>query len=137
LKYVFLCGQEVIRMLQVLEVSGSSPVKMKINLRAENIRLNLLSISKDPKLHKHNAFIFMIISHGNQNGEIFGFDGKPLKIGSLIYLFNEKECKQLDNNSYVFLQLLRRFVFIILIITKIIVFHSIYDYDMLSVINIT
>jgi hypothetical protein len=82
--------KEMVRFRNIFSQLGFN-VKMKKNLSAENIRVNVLSISKDPELRKHNAFIFMVISHGYENGEIFGFNGKPLKIESLIDLFNEKE----------------------------------------------
>jgi hypothetical protein len=71
--------KQMVRFRNIFSQLGFN-VKMKKNLSAENIRLNLLLISKDLELHKHNAFIFMIISHGYQNREIFGFDRKPFKI---------------------------------------------------------
>ncbi len=77
-------------------------VIMKKNLIARDIHSILLSISKNPELQKHNAFIFMSISHGTANGEIIGFDGKPLRIDLLTELFNNKECKYLQHKPRMF-----------------------------------
>jgi hypothetical protein len=77
-------------------------VIMKKNLAAKDVYLNLLSISKSPELSNHNAFIFMNISHGTENGEIIGFDEKPMRIDLLTELFNNKECINMINKPRIF-----------------------------------
>lgn len=102
-------------------------VIMKKNLNAENIFLDLLTISKNPDLLEHNAFIFMIITHGTENEEILGFDGKPLKIEYLTKLFDSEECKFLQNKPRLFFFNCCRggeFIFLMTIF----LLHYIYDF---------
>ncbi len=75
---------------------------MEKNLSADQIKQKLIDISNDENLKKHNAFIFMIITHGNSKRQIIGFDGKPIDIDSLIQLMNNKNCKALCNKPKIF-----------------------------------
>lgn len=77
-------------------------VILEKNLTAEQIKQKLIDISHDQNVEIHNAFIFMIITHGNSKREIYGFDGISLGIDSLIELLNNKNCKALRNKPKIF-----------------------------------
>jgi len=77
-------------------------VIMEKNLTADQIKQKLIDISKDENVKKHNAFIFMIITHGNSKREIYGFDGQSIQIDSLIELLNNKNCEALQNKPKIF-----------------------------------
>jgi len=77
-------------------------VKMKKNMNKEDI-LNFLRIkSQDPQLAEHDAFVLMIISHGNENREIYGLDNLPIRIDTIMTMFNNKECSLLQNKPRLF-----------------------------------
>jgi hypothetical protein len=78
-------------------------VIMKKNLGAIEIRDLLIEISRNEELDKHDAFIFMIITHGNEKKEIAGFDGYPLNVHYLMNLMDEINCPYLKGRPKVFI----------------------------------
>jgi len=74
-------------------------VIMEKNLTAEEIKNKLIEISQNERLKDHSAFVFMIITHGSADRLIYGFDGKPLQIDSLISIIN---CKNLTGKPKIF-----------------------------------
>ncbi len=57
---------------------------------------------RSDELEKQNAFVFMIITHGNDNKEILGFDDVSIKIEFLTQIFNNKNCPSLQNKPRLF-----------------------------------
>jgi hypothetical protein len=72
-------------------------VIMKKNMNCKEIILLLAEIAKRTELNYHNAFALMIITHGNENNEIYGFDGAALKIRYLMDIMNNENCSTLKN----------------------------------------
>jgi hypothetical protein len=85
---------EMLRFRNIFHQLGFE-VRMKKNLSAQDLYLELLMISKDPELAKYDAFAFMSISHGNEDGEVYGFDRQTVKINLLTELFNNENCKHM------------------------------------------
>lgn len=77
-------------------------VIMEKNLDAKEIVNRLIQLSQSQDLRDHNAFVFMIITHGNENKEILGFDGEPIKIELLTELFNNEKCPLLQDKPRMF-----------------------------------
>jgi hypothetical protein len=77
-------------------------VIMKKNQTAQQIKDLLESISQKVELVDHDSFVFMIITHGTPNEEVLGFDRIPLKIKSLVSLFDNKSCEGLQNKPKMF-----------------------------------
>ncbi len=77
-------------------------VIMKKNMNKIDI-INILSeISNRPELNDHNAFVFMIIAHGNEKNEIYGFDSETIKIRDLMDLMNTENCPRLRSKPRLF-----------------------------------
>jgi hypothetical protein len=67
----------------------------------------LWEISKSDELNEHNAFVFMIIAHGNNQNEILDFDGERIKIRELMDFMHPNNCPKLKNKPrYILFQLL-------------------------------
>ena len=77
-------------------------VIMRKNLSAKEILKDILLLSMNDELKNQSAFVFMSITHGNSNGEIFGFDGKTVKIENLIELFSDKYCPNMKRKPRAF-----------------------------------
>jgi len=77
-------------------------VIMKRNLTVKQIYDLLIEYSTKPKLIDHDAFAMFIITHGNGRGEIYGFDGQPIHIQTLISLFNNNKCIGLEDKPKMF-----------------------------------
>jgi hypothetical protein len=77
-------------------------VIMRKNMNKADIKILLNEISSREELDKHNAFIFMIIAHGNDKNEIYGFDGEPIKIRDLMDMMNPENCPKLRSKPRVF-----------------------------------
>jgi hypothetical protein len=78
-------------------------VIMEQNLDYEEMMSFLKELSSDPKLQDHDAFIFMILTHGTKEKEFLTFDGKPIKIDYLTTLFNNQNCISLMNKPRIFI----------------------------------
>jgi hypothetical protein len=77
-------------------------VIMKKNLDKQDLLRTLRIISQDPKLETHDAFMFMIIAHGNNNKEVYGFDRQSVRINTIMEMFNNEECRFLRNKPKCF-----------------------------------
>jgi hypothetical protein len=77
-------------------------VIMKKNLDKQDLLRTLRIISQDPKLETHDAFMLMIIAHGNNNKEVYGFDGQSVRINTIMEMFNNEECRFLQNKPKCF-----------------------------------
>ncbi len=77
-------------------------VIMKKNMNKSDIKVLLKEISSREELDNQNAFIFMIIAHGNDKNEIYGFDGEPMKIRHLMDMMNAENCPKLRSKPRVF-----------------------------------
>ncbi len=77
-------------------------VIMETNLTSQQIIDLLSDVSIKGELEDQDAFILMIITHGNGRGEIYGFDGQPIPIQSLISLFYNNRCKGLKEKPKMF-----------------------------------
>jgi hypothetical protein len=65
--------------------------------------INILTeISNRNELNDHNAFVFMIIAHGNEKNEIYGFDSETIKIRDLMDLMNTENCPKLRSKPKLF-----------------------------------
>jgi hypothetical protein len=77
-------------------------VIMKKNMNKIDIINILTEISNKSELSEHNAFVFMIIAHGNDKNEIYGFDSEPIKIRDLMDLMNTENCPRLRSKPRLF-----------------------------------
>ncbi len=77
-------------------------VIMEKNLDAKTIVNRLIQLSRSDDLKNHNAFVFMIITHGNENKQILGFDEEPIQIELLTEIFNNENCPLLQNKPRMF-----------------------------------
>jgi hypothetical protein len=76
-------------------------IDMQKNLKADELEKYLKNISRDEKLHGHNAFVLMILSSGNQNKEIYDSDDKVMNISTIVDIFNNN-CPALKNKPKLF-----------------------------------
>ncbi len=77
-------------------------VIMKKNMNKIDIINLLTEISIRPELNDHNAFVLMIIAHGNEKNEIYGFDSETIKIRDLMDLMNTENCPRLRSKPRLF-----------------------------------
>ncbi len=77
-------------------------VIMKKNMNKIDIINILTEISNRPELNDHNAFVFMIIAHGNEKNEIYGFDWEEIKIRDLMDIMNTENCPKLRSKPRMF-----------------------------------
>jgi hypothetical protein len=77
-------------------------VRLKYNLNITQIRELLISSKKEENLAKSNAFVFMIVTHG-ENEQILGFDGTDcMNISKIVDMFSETNCPNLQNKPKLF-----------------------------------
>jgi len=77
-------------------------VIMKKNMNRVDIINIMKEISGRNELENPQAFVLMIIAHGNANHEIYGFDGEPIKIRGLMDLVNSDSFPKLRNKPRLF-----------------------------------
>jgi len=77
-------------------------VLMEKNLDRRDIFNLLRRISQNDELKNHDAFVLMIITHGDQNGLIYGFDGQPIRINTITDMFNNDECPFFQGKPRIF-----------------------------------
>jgi hypothetical protein len=77
-------------------------VIMKKNMNKNHILKLFLEISKMDELDKHNAFVCMIIAHGNSKNELYDFDGETFRMRDLMDLMNPGNCPKLSNKPRLF-----------------------------------
>jgi len=77
-------------------------VVMKKNLSTKELINFLSEISSGSELSKHEAFVFMIISHGNEKKEIVDSNENSVKIEDLTNVFNDIKCPQLKGKPRLF-----------------------------------
>jgi hypothetical protein len=77
-------------------------VIMKKNMNKIEIINFLREISHREELGTHNAFVLMMIAHGNEKNEIYGFDGEEIKIRDLMDTMNAENCPRLRSKPRMF-----------------------------------
>jgi len=77
-------------------------VIMMKNVSVANILKEMEKVSKDPSLLAHNAFIFMIISRGNEKFEIFDDSNESIQIKTITEMFNDSNCPHMEKKPRLF-----------------------------------
>ncbi len=77
-------------------------VILKKNMNKIDIVNILKEISNRNELYNYDAFVLMIIAHGNEKNEIYGFDSEAIKIRDLMDLMNTKNCPRLISKPKLF-----------------------------------
>jgi hypothetical protein len=78
-------------------------VAMAQNLDNEGLLEYFSTLSKNHLLENYSALFIMILSHGTKNNEILSFDNKPIKIDTLMNLFNNENCRYLLYKPRIFI----------------------------------
>jgi len=93
-------GKESLRFKNIFEQIRFD-VELCSYMTAEEIKNKLKDLSKDERLKKDNALVVMIIAHG-QDESVIGFDGKVLKIETIVDLFSEENCSLMNRKPKLF-----------------------------------
>ncbi len=78
-------------------------VLLRMNMKAKEITELLRKLAEEPEIKKPQAFIFMILTHGNNERKISGFDGQQIHIDDIINQFNNKNCPVLRERPRIFI----------------------------------
>jgi hypothetical protein len=78
-------------------------VLMAQNLDHKELFEYFSTLSKNLILGNYCALFIMILSHGTKNNEILSFDEKPIKIDTLMNLFNNENCRYLLDKPRIFI----------------------------------
>ncbi len=72
------------------------------NLSIKELTELLIEYSNDQKLSEHDAFVFIILTFGNENKEILDFDNNKKGIEELTQLVNDKNCPKMEGKPRLF-----------------------------------
>lgn len=72
------------------------------NLKASEIMNRTKSISKDVKIKDSDCFVFIILTHGNENG-MCGTDGEYVPLTTLTEMFEPNNCPEMNEKPKMFL----------------------------------
>jgi len=78
-------------------------VQMYKNLSINELTKLLNKYSNDPKLTEHDAFVFIILTFGNDYKEILDSDNNKKEIGELTQLVNDKNCPKMEGKPRLFI----------------------------------
>jgi hypothetical protein len=78
-------------------------VQMYKNLSIKQLTELLIEYSNDPKLSEHDAFVFIILTFGNDNKEILDFNNNKKGIKELTQLVNDENCPEMKGKPRLFI----------------------------------